>query len=219
MVDRDVGELREACSNLGTDRVTPVEADLTDRDVPARLASKLRGEAISPVSILINNAGIGPKHNGKHLHILDISLQEWDAVLAINLTAAMLMTRQFLPGMRDQRWGRVINMSSSAARGASIVAGPAYMASKIALIGLTRHVASQFAKDGITANAVAPGRVPTELSMQSDPETIARATAMNPTGRLGRVEEVAATVGFLASEGGGYCNGVVIDVNGGVFMT
>lgn len=218
LVDRDEPALAEAVAGLPADRVMAVQADLGNRQAPALVQAAVQRQGFGPVSILVNNAGIAPKHQGRSHTILEIDLDEWDRVIELNLSAAMLMSRQFLPGMVAQRWGRIVNMSSLAGRGKSVISGPAYMASKAGLLGLTRHIAAQFAKDGITANAVAPGRVSTALGAQLDPQIAAQAIAQIPVGREGTTQDVAAAVCFLASEEAAYCNGSVIDVNGGIIM-
>jgi 3-oxoacyl-[acyl-carrier protein] reductase len=144
--------------------------------------------------------------------------EEWDTVLAVNLTAVVRLCRLFLPEMQSANYGRIINVASLAGRTRSRVAGPAYVTTKAAVIGLTRSIAGDFGRFGITANCVAPGRI---ISAMSGPAS----TPLNqdyllqiPSAKFGTVDEVAAAIGYLASEAAGFVNGAVLDINGGAFM-
>ncbi len=169
------------------------------------------------VDILVNNAGVTLREQGKKPPAFSISTDQWKLMLAINLTGAFLFSRALLPAMTANGWGRIINMSSMGGRIGSRFNGMHYSASKSALIGLTRTIAVEAGKDGVTANVVAPGRIATEANKRAgtDPRAI---EAFIPLHRLGTEEEVAATVSFLASEGAGYVTGAVLDVNGGFHM-
>lgn len=217
-VDVDAPALQAATAGLPADRVMALACDIGDFAAVSRLESGI-GETWEPVSILVNNAGISPKHNGKSPDILEISLEEWRLVLEINLTAAMMLCKQFLPFMRTQRWGRIVNISSQSARTSALVAGPSYMASKAGLIVLARHIATVFGKEGITANSVAPGRIVTPMSATTGVAMSAKYNERNPTGREGTVDEVSSAVLYLVSEEAAYCNGTVMDVNGGAYMS
>jgi 3-oxoacyl-[acyl-carrier protein] reductase len=217
MVDRDADALLCASGQFSPSQVMTIATDLADPDAPAeieRAVSKQFGTA----SVLINNAGIAPKHDGRGWNIVEITLEEWHQVLDVNLTAAMLMCKTFLPGMQRQKYGRIVNVSSSAGRSAGVLNGPAYMASKAGLLGLTRHIAGNFGRDGITANTLAPGRIITPLSSQWSSEQEAAYNRANPCGRSGTPEEAAAAIAYLVSENAGFTNGAVIDINGGTFM-
>jgi 3-oxoacyl-[acyl-carrier protein] reductase len=169
--------------------------------------------------VLVNNAGMHPKKEGGSYKLPDIPTTDWEFVLRVNLTAPFVLCRELVPLMKPKGWGRVINMASRAGRTYIAPAGVHYAASKAGLIALTRQIAGDYARWGITANAIAPGRIETPLSNQSSPEVIARAVAGIPARRVGTVAEIAATAHFLASEGAGYMNGTCLDVNGGVFMS
>ncbi|MNV48734.1 3-oxoacyl-[acyl-carrier-protein] reductase FabG [compost metagenome] len=121
--------------------------------------------------------------------------------------------------MKENGWGRVVNVSSSGGRTRALgPVGPAYMASKAGMLGLTRHIAAELGPYGITANVVAPGRIATALGATTG-QTVAEDYARRvPVGRIGAPAEVAAAIAFLASEGASFVNGAVIDVNGGMFM-
>ena len=216
-VDRDAEGLARLATHAAGPRLMTVVADLARAEAPAQVASAVAGQ-LGAVSILVNNAGIAPKHNGRGWNAVEVSLEEWHTVLAINLTAVLLLSKAVIPGMQAQRYGRIVNVSSSAGRTAAFQNGAAYMASKAGLLGLTRHFASAFGRDGITANAVAPGRIVTPLSSQWSAEREALYNQTNPVGRSGTMEEAAAAIGYLASEQAGFTNGAIIDVNGGAFM-
>lgn len=164
-------------------------------------------ESLGPVSILVNNAGIA-----KPQSLETITEQSWDETLTINLKSYFLVTQAVLPGMRAQRWGRIINLSSGAAQIGGIV-GPHYAASKAGILGLTRAYAALLVKEGITVNAIAPALIGTEMlsnNLKAVPDLI-------PLGRFGTVEELAEVAVMLA--GNGYITGQTINVNGGLYFS
>jgi 3-oxoacyl-[acyl-carrier protein] reductase len=143
--------------------------------------------------------------------------QDWDSVLATNLTGAFLATQQVLLAMMRERWGRIINITSIVAEAGN--AGQAnYAASKAGLIGLTKSLAQEMASRGITVNAVAPGFIDTDMTSGLAPELKDKILAAIPLKRLGTPEDVAAAVRFLASEDAAYITGHVLNVNGGMYM-
>ena len=148
-----------------------------------------------------------------------MTLDEWSKVLMINLTTVMQLSQLFLPGMRAQKFGRIVSLSSLAGRSKSVVAGPSYMASKAGILGLMRAIASEMGPEGITANCVAPGRILTDMSMQAGEEVNRRYAEQIPVRRLGTADEVADTIVFLCAESSGFINGATIDINGGFFMS
>lgn len=218
LVDRDAEALKEAASGFHKDRVACIVADLTEKAAPEAIRAEVRKKGIADVSILINNAGIAPEYKGRRRNILEIDREEWDLMVQIMMTATAFISQQFIPDMQKQKWGRIVNISSAAARGASGISGPAYAASKSGIIGVTRHIASNFGRDGITANAIAPGLIETRMAGTLDPSIQQNSAQRNPTGRLGRPEEIAHAVAFFTTEEAGYCNGAVLDVNGGSHM-
>lgn len=162
---------------------------------------------LGPIGILVNNAGVALPVT---LDTLDTLV--WDDTIALNLTSAFLMTQAVLPGMRAQRWGRIVNISSTAAQIGGII-GPHYAASKAGMIGMTHGYASLLAGEGITANVVAPALIDTDMirgNVRARPD-------LTPVGRFGRVEEVAEAVVMLARNG--YVTGQTINVNGGIYMS
>jgi 3-oxoacyl-[acyl-carrier protein] reductase len=164
------------------------------------------------VDILVNNAGIT-----KDGLAMRMKKDDWDAVLATNLTGAFLAIQQVLPGMLKQRWGRIINIASIV--GETGNPGQSnYVASKAGLIGLTKSLAQEIASRTVTVNAVAPGFIETDMTAALSEDMKNTLLAHIPLRRFGQVEDVAAAVRFLASEEAGYITGHVLDVNGGMYM-
>jgi 3-oxoacyl-[acyl-carrier protein] reductase len=187
-------------------RAVVVKADVSKAAEVARLVETVE-KGLGGVDILVNNAGIS-----RPQPLAEITEQDWDEILTVNLKSMFLVTQAVLPGMRQRRWGRIINLSSVAAQTGGVI-GPHYAASKAGAIGLTHSYAALLAKEGITANAIAPALVETEM-ITSNPK--ARLDLI-PVGRFGKVEEVADVVVMLASTG--YITGQTISVNGGWYMT
>jgi len=164
------------------------------------------------VNILVNNAGIT-----KDGLAMRMKKDDWDAVLATNLTGAFLAIQQVLPAMLKQRWGRIINISSIV--GETGNPGQSnYVASKAGLIGLTKSLAQEIASRTVTVNAVAPGFIETDMTAALSEDVKNNLLTHIPLRRFGTVEDVAAAVRFLASEEAGYITGHVLDVNGGMYM-
>lgn len=170
------------------------------------------------IDVIVNNAGISPKHDGKRAPIDQTSLEEWQKVVDINLTACFLIVKASLPSMKANGWGRVVNMASQAGRTKSQVAGSHYSASKAGLIGFTRTLAGEVGPFGITANCIAPGRIDTPMASEAGSEVNARYVSTIPVGRIGTPDDVGAAVAYLASEEAGFVTGVCLDLNGGHFM-
>jgi len=165
-----------------------------------------------PVDILVNNAAVT-----KDGLALRMKKDDWDAVLATNLTGAFLAVQQVMQGMMKQRWGRIINISSIV--GETGNPGQAnYVASKAGLIGLTKSLAQEIASRNITVNAIAPGFIDTDMTAALSDELKQNMLGHIPLKRFGKPEDVAAAVKFLASEDAGYITGAVLNVNGGMYM-
>ena len=165
-----------------------------------------------PVDILVNNAAVT-----KDGLALRMKKDDWDAVLATNLTGAFLAAQQVMQGMMKQRWGRIINISSIV--GETGNPGQAnYVASKAGLIGLTKSLAQEIASRNITVNAIAPGFIETDMTAALSDELKQNMLGHIPLKRFGKPEDVAAAVKFLASEEAGYITGAVLNVNGGMYM-
>ena len=148
----------------------------------------------------------------------DVGLDEWNDVVAANLTATFLACRAVVPAMRRRRYGRIVTVASMAARTALPQAAHPYSAAKAAVVGLTRQLALEVAADGVTANTVAPGVVLSPRVERRGPEFLAEVTRTTPMRRAGTPEEVAAAICFLAGPDAGYITGATLDVNGGRFM-
>ncbi len=188
-----------------------VIVDLSDAAAVAAMAAGVLAR-FGRIDILVNNAGILNFDK-----IAETSLQEWHRVHGVNVDAAFLLAQAFLPGMRAARWGRVINMSSYAAKCGGLTAGTAYSVSKTAMIGLTYSIAREVAGEGVTSNAVAPAYVMSAMISEQLTEAQRQAQlALIPVGRFCEPEEVAHAVLFLASPLAGFITGEVIDVNGGL---
>jgi len=177
-------------------------ADVSDAKAVATMISTIE-KTLGPIDILVNNAGVALLHP-----IEEITEADFDHTIATNLKSAFLCTQAVWPGMRARGWGRIVNISSGAARGAGVF-GVHYNASKAGMEGLTRGYASRLVKHGITVNAVAPSLIDTEMIASQRDEIAAKV----PLGRLGTVEEVAAAVIMVASNP--YMTGQTVHVNGG----
>jgi 3-oxoacyl-[acyl-carrier protein] reductase len=170
-------------------------------------------ERFGKVEILVNNAGIT-----RDTLALRMKRDDWDSVLATNLTGAFLLTQAVLSPMLRNRWGRIINITSVVGRTGQ--AGQVnYAASKAGLIGMTRSLAREVASRNITVNAVAPGYIETAMTSVLDEKVRETMVAQIPLGRAGTDKEIAQSVAFLASDAAAYITGHVLDVNGGMFMS
>lgn len=183
-------------------RAVVIAADVSDSGAVAAMVGSVV-EALGPIDVLVNNAGIGPAHG-----LDDLDEAVFDRTIAVNLKSAFLCIQAVLPAMRARRFGRIVNISSGAARGAGGI-GVHYNASKAGLEGLTRGYAARVAAEGITVNAVAPSLIDTEMVAP-----IRAAASRIPVGRMGTAEEVAQAV--LAVLGNAYMTGQTIQLNGGL---
>ncbi len=199
-----LGALRKAC--LGC------SADVSDRNRITQLVSELVGR-FGRMDILVNNAGIY-----ELLAFADITEEQWDRVLDVNLKGAFLCTQAVLPIMKEQRGGCIVNMASSAAKTGGQLCGAHYAASKAGLIALTKSVAREVAPYGIRVNAVAPGRIDTPMIHTVSPEENEAMRRQIPLGRIGTPDDVAGAVRFLVSDAADYVTGEILDVNGGLLM-
>lgn len=198
-------QLSAEIAKLGTECIT-VKADLSRNEDIQKLVRAVTKD-LGSVEILVNNAGIS-----KPQKLQDITENDWDEIIELNLKAAFLITQAVLPKMRERKWGRIIYISSVAAQLGGVI-GPHYAASKAGLIGLTHSYANILSKEGITVNAIAPALIATEMvtkNKNARPDLI-------PVGRFGTVEEVAGVV--VAVVCNGYITGQTINVNGGWYMS
>lgn len=186
-------------------------ADVSKSDQVKNLFEQIKG-TLGPVSILVNNAGIT-----RDALLVRMKDEDWREVLTLNLEAAFLCTREAVRDMARSRWGRVVNVSSVV----GLIGNPGqanYCASKAGLIGLTKSVAREYGMRGITANAVAPGWIETDMTASLKPEIREAMLKSVPAARPGLPEDVASVVAFLASDEASYVNGQTIAVDGGMTM-
>ncbi|MBV8080104.1 MAG: SDR family oxidoreductase [Actinobacteria bacterium] len=184
-----------------------VAMDVSDEAAVDRGFSEVEG-ALGPVDVLVLNAGIFVVEE-----LEATSLASWQKTIDVNLTGAFLCARRALPGMRERGYGRVVALGSSAGKTGGSKAMAAYAASKAGIMALAKSIASEYAPYGITANALAPSLIDTPMVAN-----ISDLASRIPVGRLGRPQDVADVVTFLASEHAGYITGEVVDVNGGFLI-
>ncbi len=184
--------------------------DVTDREGSARAVGEWV-ETAGPVDVLVSCAGGNVRKAAEAYR-----MEEWDALLALNLTASFQWARLVMPGMAARGWGRIVHVSSVAGL-AALPTGTPYAVAKAGLLALTRGLAREWGPAGITVNAVAPWYVRTELTdgVLSDPVFLDRVLAATPVRRLGTPEDVAAAVAFLASPAAGWISGVTLPLDGG----
>ena len=179
-----------------------IGADVSKADAVTAMVERTASE-LGPIDILVNNAGIAIVRG-----VDDLTEADFDQTMLVNLKSAFLCTQAVLPGMRAKKWGRIVNISSGAARGAGAI-GPHYNASKAGVEGLTRGYAARLVKEGITVNAVAPSLIETDM-MKGQPQLVSRI----PLGRFGSPEEVAKAVMMLIDNP--YMTGQTIAMSGGM---
>ncbi len=187
-------------------RCITVCADVAKSEDVTRMISKVERE-LGPVAILVNNAGIAPIKTWR-----EITESDWNETINVNLKSVFLVTQAVLPNMLEAKWGRIINISSTAAQVGGIV-GPHYTASKAGILGLTHSYAALFMRDGITVNAIAPALIETEMIADNPrirPDLI-------PIGRFGTGKEIAEIAVMLARNA--YITGQTINANGGLYMS
>ena len=206
--ERTVADLAKA----GHEAVA-VAGDVSASGDVARMVERAL-ERFGAIHVLVNNAGVL-----RPTRVIDIQEEEWDLIIRVNLKGTYLCSRAVLPVMQRQGWGRIVNMSSTAGRSTSTVGGAHYTASKAGVLGFTRHLARETARDGITVNAVCPGLIDTDMvrSTISDEQADAYAERF-PLNRMGEPREVAELVAFLATDRASYITGASLDINGGALM-
>jgi 3-oxoacyl-[acyl-carrier protein] reductase len=198
-------EVVEAVEQTGQ-RGLAIQADVSVEKEVVQLMTAIEA-AFGRVDIVVNNAGINPSKP-----LVELTLLDWQTAIDQNLTSAFLVSQAVLPGMRERQWGRIIMLSSIAAQTGGVV-GPHYAASKAGLIGLAHSYASLLAKEGITANAIAPALIDTDMIRGNDKIK----PSLLPVNRFGTADEVAQAVLFLAQNA--YITGQTLSINGGWYMT
>jgi 3-oxoacyl-[acyl-carrier protein] reductase len=209
---RDAGRAEAVARDLGPQALA-LPGDIAAPGIPDAIASQTL-DRFGRIDILVNNAALATS-----TRFGDLSADEWRLALEVNVTAPFLLTKAVLPAMKAQRYGRIVNISSTAGKTVSTLGGAHYTTSKAALQGLTRAAAKELGTFGITVNAVCPGMIDTELTHEyASDDLLQRLAASYPVPRLGTSREVADLVCFAASEAAGYITGASLDINGGDLM-
>lgn len=203
-LSEEIRALGGACATLA--------GDGSDQDFAARLA-RLAEEEFGGASILVCSAGMALR-----APTLQMTRQEWDQVMELNLTFPMVLSQLVIPQLQRRGGGKIVYISSTAGRSVNMGASPSYGASKAGLLYLTRHLATEFAGDHIYVNAICPGPVDTEITHTWTPEHRQKVLSSLPMGRMGTAEDIAACALFLASSMSDYITGEAILANGGRFM-
>ena len=203
-------EAAKACADeLG---VMIVKGNVGDFEDCARAVTQVEAE-LGPIDVLVNNAGIT---RDAMLHRM--TPQQWNEVIYVNLASIFNMSRHVIEGMRERSYGRIINISSINGQKGQM-GQPNYSAAKAGVIGFTKALAAETASKGITVNAVAPGYIDTEMVAAVPQNVLEKIIGNIPVGRLGKGEEIAACVAFLAREDASFITGTTITANGGQYFT
>ncbi|WP_456477067.1 3-oxoacyl-[acyl-carrier-protein] reductase [Oceanithermus sp.] len=203
-------EVAAEAERLGAAKVVVLGADLSERQAAAELVARTASE-LSGLDVLVNNAGI--TRDGLLIRMKD---DDWDAVLETNLSAVFRLTREAVKRMMKARWGRIVNVASVV----GLMGNPGqanYVAAKAGLIGFTKTIAKEYGGRGITANAVAPGFIESDMTAALPEKVQQEYLSAIPAGRFGKPEEVAELVAFLASDAAAYINGQTIAIDGGLY--
>jgi NAD(P)-dependent dehydrogenase (short-subunit alcohol dehydrogenase family) len=179
--------------------------DVTDS---AAVASAVT--AVLPIDILINSAGIV----GPNAPLWEVSTEDWARTMAVNLTGTFQTCRAVVPGMRERGWGRIVNLASIAGKEGNPNLS-AYSASKAAVIALTKSLGKELATSGVLVNAIAPAVIDTPMNAATAPDVLAHLTSLIPMRRVGRADEVAELISWLASDRCSFSTGAVYDISGG----
>ena len=205
--DRTASEIRDAGGTA-----LPVPLDVSDRESVEEMRNRVL-ERFGRVDILVNVAGLSTL-----TPLEDLEEDEWDRVLAVNLKGVYLCARAVLPAMMEQRYGRIVSVASIAGRYGRAQMSAAYSASKAGVLGFTRSVAKRYGEYGITANAIAPGTIVTDMNRDLPRDTLDRLMADAAVPRLGEVDDVAEAIRFLVTQETGWITGVTLDINGGTII-
>ena len=188
--------------------------NVADKEGVDAFAAEVARSSLPPVGAVANIAGVASPSP-----FLELTPQEWQRVLDVNLTGSFYVCQAFIPQMIEGGYGRIVNMSSvTAQHGGGVFSKTSYAAAKAGVIGLTRGLAREFASYGITSNAVAPGAVDTDIRVGSTDEQEAALAASVPLGRVGKREEIAGLYVWLSSEDAAYITGTTQSINGGTYI-
>ena len=217
MLDIDEAALKVAAEKVKSEFGQPVLAipcNIGDKTSVDAAAQVVKDAKMPPVGAIANVAGIASPAS-----FLELSLEEWNRVYAINCTGSFLVCQAFIPQMIAGGYGRIINMSSvTAQHGGGVFSKTSYAAAKAGVIGLTRGLAREFAQYGITANAICPGVVDTDIRVGTTPENEAKLAEAVPMKRQCKPEEIAALYVWLSSADAGYITGTTQNINGGAYI-
>jgi NAD(P)-dependent dehydrogenase (short-subunit alcohol dehydrogenase family) len=213
ILDLDAAGAKKAADELGPGHIG-IGCDVGDL-MSCRQAAEEAISAFGKIDILINNAGIT-----QPLKLMDVTPENWQLVVDVNLTGVLYLSQAFIPHMRTRRQGSIACMSSvSAQRGGGIFGGPHYSAAKAGVLGLAKAMARELGPDGIRVNSVTPGLIQTDITGDKlTPEMKSEIIKGIPLSRLGDAKDVANIYLFLASDLSAYVTGAVIDVNGGMLI-
>jgi len=192
-------------------KVEIFQADLSQKGAAENLVAQVK-QKLGGIDILVNNTGVMSDAS-----IIQMSDDLWDEAINVNLTAAFKLIRACAPSMVSKKWGRVINISSQVALTGSANHAH-YATAKAGLLGLTYSAAKEYGASGVTVNAVLPGRIETKMIADRSVGRLDEWLSQTPLNRLGRPDEVAAMINFLASDASSYITGAAINVNGGLVM-
>ncbi|HLS66918.1 MAG TPA: SDR family NAD(P)-dependent oxidoreductase [Pseudogracilibacillus sp.] len=211
---RNEDRLNEAKSRMEniSEHIWPIAMDVSKKeeiDNTVKQVLKRWGR----IDILVNNAGVRLE-----TPVEDITVEEWDMILDINLAGTFFFSQAVIATMRKNKWGRIINMSSYGGQAGPLTSGAHYCASKAGQLALTKSFARSLAEDGITVNAITPAAVRTPEMDNIEPDKLARMEQSIPVKRFGKSIEVAKMTSYLASEEAGYVTGATFDINGGLLM-
>ena len=204
--EEHLSQLTNSLKDSGCE-VLPIVADISNKEQVQQLVAQVI-EKFGSIDVLVNNAGIIRDNL-----IKNISEQDWDQVLSVNLKGAFLCCQAVFPTLKAQQYGKIVNIVSRAWLGS--IGQANYTASKGGLVSLTRSLALEFARFQINVNAVAPGVIDTPMTQGMPTEARERLIRMQPTGKMGKVEDIAAAVTFLASDDAEFITGQVLHVDGG----